>query len=418
MDYQSNPMNKNRSHLLYFTEEHWPTFRPDVVALFGKYLPRHGVTCDLVTERDIVEADKPEVLWGGGGLALLCNVPRNRTGQYWVKFWHNLRVLSTMDAKKYDAIQVRDMTLTALAGLIMARLKGVQFFYWLSYPHSESQIDRARMRGIKGGMRFWFPLVQGMFGKWLLYRVVLPRADHVFVQSCQMQLYIAGQGISISKMTPVAMGVDTETASSKSIQPADDLRLTGKHVIAYLGTLDPIREIEILFQMLVQIRQQIPNTVLVLVGDSEDAMHRGWLKQEAERMGVGDHVLWTGWLPTSQAWSYVRAAEIGLSPIPRGFMLDMGSPTKVVEYMALGLPVVANDNPDQAQVIAESGAGLCVTLGSRTFAEAAIRLLSDDELRHKMGDEGRRYITRTRSYDSLAGTVAAKYHTLQSGRLS
>lgn len=416
MDYQSNPMNNNRSHLLYFTEEQWPTFRPDVVALFGKYLPRHGVTCDLVTARDIAEADKPETQWGAGR-AVLCNVPRNRAGQYWVKFWHNLRALISMDAKQYDAIQVRDLSLTALAGLIVARLKGVQFFYWLSYPHSESQIDRARKRGIRGGMRFWFPLVQGLFGKWLLYRVVLPKADHVFVQTYQMQLDVARQGIPMAKMTPVPMGVDMETASPESVQPADDPRLEGKRVLAYLGSLEPIRQIEILFEMLALIRQQIPNSVLVIVGDIDDAAHRDWLKQEAKRMGVADHVLWTGWLPASQAWSYMRAAEIGLSPVPRGFMLDMGSPTKAVEYMALGLPVVANDNPDQAQAIEESGAGLCVTLGPRTFAEAAIRLLNDDELRHKMGGKGRQYITRTRSYDSLAGAVAAKYHALQSGRL-
>ena len=248
-------MNKGRCfHLLYFTEEQWPTFRPDVGVLFGKYLPRHGITCDLVTAHDIAEADKPETPWGGGN-TVLCKVPRNRAGQYWVKFWHNLRVLITMDAKKYDAIQVRDMSLTALAGLIVARLKGVQFFYWLSFPHSESQIDRARMRGIKGGLRFWFPLVQGIFGKWLLYRVVLPNADHVFVQTRQMQQVLAMQGIPMSQMTPVPMGVDTEAVGRESIQPAIDPRLVGKRVVAYLGTLDPNRQIDVLFHMLALCKQ-------------------------------------------------------------------------------------------------------------------------------------------------------------------
>jgi glycosyltransferase involved in cell wall biosynthesis len=284
-------MHKNRFHLLYLTAEQWPTFRPDVVALFGKYLPRHGITCDLVTERNIAAEDKSEKPWGGGQ-SVLCNVPHNRAGQYLVKFWHNLRVLIAMDARKYDAIQVRDMSVTALAGLVLARLKGIMFFYWLSYPQSEGQIDRARARGIKGGMRFWFPLMQGIFGKWLLYRVVLPRADHVFVQSYQMQLDIARQGIPMSKMTPVPMGVDTEIANPECIQPADDQRLTGKRVVVYLGTLDRIRQIDILFHMLALVKQQIPNILLVLAGDTEDASHRDWLKQEAERIGVAEHVLW------------------------------------------------------------------------------------------------------------------------------
>jgi hypothetical protein len=29
----------------------------------------------------------------------------------------------------------------------VARAKGLPFFYWLSYPQSEGQIDRARQRG-------------------------------------------------------------------------------------------------------------------------------------------------------------------------------------------------------------------------------------------------------------------------------
>ena len=410
-------MHKKCLHLLYLTAEQWPTFRPDVVVLFGKYLPRYGITCDLATERNITTEDNPEPQWGAGQ-AILCNMPHNRAGQHLVKLLHNLRTLITMDAKKYDAIQVRDMSVTALAGLVVARFKGVQFFYWLSYPQSEGQIDRARGRGIKGGMRFWFPLVQGAFGKWLLYRVVLPRADHVFVQSRQMQMDIAREGIPMSKMTPVPMGVDTEISGPESIQPAKDQRLSGKRVLVYLGTMDRVRQIEILFQMLVLIRHQIPNIMLVLVGDSEDSAHRNWLKQEADRMGVEDHVFWTGWLPASQAWSYVRAAEVGLSPIPRGYLLDMGSPTKAIEYMALGLPVVVNDNPDQAQVIAESNAGLCVKLEPRTFAEAVIRLLSDNVLRHKMGNDGRQYVTRTRAYDKLSGNVAEKYQALISWKLS
>jgi glycosyltransferase involved in cell wall biosynthesis len=409
-------MDKNRLHLLYFTAEQWPTYRPDIVALFGKYLPRYGITCDLVTERNITTEDNPELSWGGGQ-AILCNIPHNRSGQYLVKILHNLRTLIIMDAKKYDAIQVRDMTATALAGLIVARFKGVQFFYWLSFPQSEGQIERARTRGIKGGIRFWFPLVQGVFGKWLLYRVVLPRADHVFVQSHQMQMDIAREGIPMSKMTPVLMGVDTETVNPESIQPVDDPRLEGKRVLVYLGTLDPNRQIEILLQMLFHVREAIPNILLVLAGNTMNASHREWLKQEAVRLGVAELVVWTGWLESNMAWRYARAAEIGLSPIPRGYLLDMGSPTKALEYMALKLPVVVNDNPDQAQVIAKSGAGLCVKLESHTFAESVIRLLSDDVLRHKMGDEGRRYVTGKRAYDGLARAVAAKYHELQSARL-
>ncbi len=405
-------MPKKHLHLLYLTAEQWPTFRPDVTALFGKYLPRHGVTCDLVTERDIGSTCKPKTPWGGGN-TLLCDVPRNRAGQYLVKFWHNLCVLITLDAKKYDAIQVRDMSVTAFVGLVVAYFKGIKFYYWLSYPQSEGQIDRAKARGLKGGIRYWFPLLQGSFGKWLLYRIVLPNADHIFVQSCQMQIDIARHGIPMSKMTPVPMGVDTELTKSEDIQPAEDPRLDGKRVVAYLGTMDRVRQIEVLFHMLAIVRQQIPNILLVLVGDTEDATHRDWLKQEAVRAGVIDNLLWAGWLPTSDAWSYVCAAEIGLSPFPRGLLLDSASPTKAVEYMALGLAVVANDNPDQEQIIAESGGGLCVQLDAKEFAVAVLSLLNNQYRCKNMGVSGRAYVNNVRSYKNLATNLAIHYKNIK-----
>jgi glycosyltransferase involved in cell wall biosynthesis len=394
--------------LLYLTAEQWPTFRPDVLALFGSYLPRHGIHSDLATERAHGVAEQP---WGGGR-SLLCRVPGNRAGQYVVKLWHDLREMASMDARDYDAIQVRDMSVTALAGLLCARFKGVRFFYWLSYPQSEGQIARARQRGWRGGMRFWFPLLQGYLGKWLLYRLVLPRADHVFVQSRQMRLDLAAQGVPLARMTPVPMGVDTEVADPDLIAASDDPRLRGKRVVVYLGTMDPQRRIDVLFEMLAHALPAVPDLLLVLAGDTDDAGHRERLRARAAELDVADHILWLGWRPAAEAWSYVRAAELGLSPFPRGYLLDSASPTKAVEYMGLGLPVVVNDNPDQRQVIEESGAGVCVELDGAAFAAAVVGLLQAPATMRAMGERGRAYVAGQRSYARIAADVAAVYRRL------
>lgn len=412
---RANPAvaEKKRMHLLYLTAEPWPTFRVDVVSLFGKYLPRHGITCDLATESGMSTAGPEIPLWGGGN-AFVCKVPRSRSGQYLVKFWHLLITLIAFDKATYVAIQVRDMPVIALFGLITARISGVPFFYWISFPHSEAQIDRAMRRGPGAGMRFLFPLIQGLAGRFLLYRIILPRADHVFVQSVQMQNDLAAAGIPLKKMTPVPMGVDMESAEFENVQPSSDVRLQGKRVLIYLGTLDPLRNIEVLFDALAQIRAEIPDVLLVLAGDTEDIEHRQWLRNEASRLGVSDQVLWTGWLPLLQAWRYVRSAEIGLSPFPRSFLLDSASPTKIVEYMALQLPVVANDNPDQAQILLESGAGMCVPLTSTAFAESVIGLLRDPGRLSEMGRSGRNYVIQYRSYAHLARMLKQRYIELVS----
>ena len=396
--------------ILFLTAEQWPTFRADLVVLFGKYLPRFDITCDLVTELEFTQLSNQLNSWPAGK-AILCKIPENRASQYVVKFLHQCRVLITSDYKQYQAVQVRDMVLVALVAIIMCKIKRRPFFYWLSYPQSEGQIQRAKARGISAGFRYWFPLIQGTFGKWLLYKIILPKADHVFVQTQTMLEMVAKHNVDVNKMTAVPMGIDLEAVQPLPLS-SEEPALQGRRVLIYLGTLDRVRQIEVLFEMLTIIKKQVPTILLVLAGDTEDTKHREWLKQEASRLGVIQHILWTGWLPMQEAWRYVRAAEIGLSPVPRGYLLDMGSPTKAIEYMALGLPVIMNDNPDQAQVAKESGAATCVFLAAEDFAYAVVQLLDNPETKASMQSKGLHYVHKVRGYQQIAIDLSATYHRL------
>jgi glycosyltransferase involved in cell wall biosynthesis len=297
---------------------------------------------------------------------------------------------------------------------LAARFKGLPFYYWMSFPMPEGQIALARERGLSAGlMKFLFPWLRGRVGRFLLYRVVLPGADHVFVQSHRMKEDMVAQGINPEKMTPVPMGVDIVDIDPKQLAPVDDPRLAGRRVLVYLGTQDRPRRIEVLFEMLALLKEKVPNVLLVLVGDTEDTVHRNWLRQQAVAAGVADDVLWTGWLPMKEGWRYITAAEVGLSPFPRGFLLDSASPTKVPEYLALGIPVVCNDNPDQASVIGSSGAGYCVPYTAEGFADAVLAILdADDERRRAMREGGMSFVTQQRDYRMLGESLALQYEGL------
>ena len=398
--------------LLIATAEPCPTFRADVAVLFGKYLPRLGVVGDVLAER--APGILGEVRWGGGE-AMLTSANGSKAGKYFRTFAHCVCGMLRADRARYQAIQVRDMPFVAVVGLLAARLKKLPFLYWMSFPIPESQITLAKERGLSAGLlRFLFPWLRGRIGRCLLYRVVLPCADHVFVQSERMREDVAAKGIPMRKMTPVPMGVDLEVARREGIAPSDDPRLMGRRVLVYLGTLGRNRRIELLFEMLEIVRRKFPDVLLALVGEAEDDPHERWLRQRAEQLGVADAIIWTGWLPIQEGWRYVCAAEVGLSPIPRGPLLDCGSPTKSLEYLALGVPVVGNDNPDQKLMLDEGGGGLCVPLTAANFAHAVCRLLADEPLRRAMACSGQRYVRARRGYALLAQTLANKYVDLLS----
>jgi glycosyltransferase involved in cell wall biosynthesis len=394
--------------LLYLVPENWPTHRADVAALFGKYLPRHGIHSDLIAGS--VAGDKGAVEWGGGD-AILCDISGGQAKKHIKLLLHGIYQLLLANHKRYSAIQVRDMPVLGAIGVLLARLKGMPFFYWMSYPMSEGQIAYARERGLSQGlMKFLFPWVRGRVGRFLLYRLILPSAHHVFVQSDRMKQDMVSLGASAERTTPVPMGVDLEVMRVEEIPPIDDPRLSERRVLVYLGTLDPARRIEVLFDMLSLVRQDIPDALLVLVGDTSDDHHRRWLKGQAEVAGVAEHIVWTGWLPMFEGWRYVRGADVALSPIPRGFLLDRSSPTKVPEYLALRVPVVCNDNPDQAAMVTRSNCGICVTYTAREFADAVLNLLAlDEEARNRIAIAGCSYVTSERAYKRIARQVAEVY---------
>lgn len=104
--------------------------------------------------------------------------------------------------------------------------------------------------------------------------------------------------------------------------------------------------------------------------------------------------------------------DMGLFPIPCGPLLDVGSPTKALEYMALGLLVAGDDKPDKAAALRESGVGLCLELGTAAFADGVIGLLEDEALRKNMMGRGPDFINRKRNYQIIAGELQTIYKQL------
>ncbi|QJD28691.1 glycosyltransferase [Methylococcus geothermalis] len=396
--------------LLYLTREPFPTFRVDVATLFGHYLPRFGVYSDIVA---VHEGDGNECAWEAG--RVFTRTARGRWGRIGARLMLALDLFRLARAD-YAAVQVRDRIFGALIGLCAARLRGKPFYYWMSFPFPDYWLERGSPdpSGLVGTGRCLLFRLRGRLSSWLLYRCVLPAADHIFVQSEAMRTLLESYGLPAVRMTPVPMGA-TIPERLEDIPPADDPRLAGRRVIVYLGALERARRSEVMIEAMAAVREEFPTALLVCVGDAEDPRERLWFDGLVSELGLQDHVLFTGWLPAEEARRYLRNAEIGLSPCARTPSLEVASPTKVIEYMAWGIPVVANDLPDQAYLIGETGGGLCVPLTPDGFAAGMLRLLRDPAAARRMGEAGRRAIPGLRSYEVIARNLAEKYRQLAGG---
>ena len=194
----------------------------------------------------------------------------------------------------------------------------------------------------------------------------------------------------------------------RSIDPAS----AQPDVIAYLGSLDRVRRLDVLIDALSLVRQQRPLARLWLIGAAPRDEDLQWLRRHARAQGLADAVDITGALPMAQAWQRVQQASVGVSAIPPGPLHDVSSPTKIVEYLALGLPVVASDIPDQRALLAACGGGLCVRFDAQAFADALLALLHDLPAARKAAAHARSAVLQQRSYQVLGDGVARVLRTL------
>lgn len=401
-----------RAKIYYSIEDNFPAYRVDITELFGIELARMGMGVEWYMRRAEAGACAAENLgeqtvhlpFFVAGKGILRKAV-NRLSFWWCDVWHLLRC----QGRSIDLIQVRDKYVAALAGLLVARTKGVPFVYWCSYPFPEHYLELARN---STGLRRLYCGLHGRMGKLILYRFVMPRSDHVFVQSKQMKRDIAAFGVSEKKMTCVPMGVPAKIfgvrqAESRSVD-------VGK--IVYIGTLAAVRRMHVLIEAFAEVHARFPDARLVVVGDGDHPQERTSLEELTQRLALENAVQFTGFLPIEQAWEIAALAQCCVSPFYPTPVLNSASPTKLVEYMALGRPVVCNDHPEQSEIIKESGAGLCVPWGAKEFAKAMAWMLEHPEEAGAMGAKGPAWVAEHRTYPKIAAHVWGVYEDLLHGR--
>ncbi len=397
--------------ILYIVEDRFPPFRVDVVELFANQIPKLGHQVDWLMQRGKDTSDLASPTnWLGSTVYLS---PRSNREGLVGRILNNLlsmlgdfMILPLAMRGRYDVIQVRDKFFTCLIAWLAARLTGARFIYWMSYPFAESKLYDAENRLVPYHQLVW---LKGKLIGILLYKFILPVADHVFVQSERMKDDVAKKGISRDKMTSVPMGIQADQVVSKTsaVAPNPDAP-----VLLYLGTLIRLRQLHILVHVLQRVRLRYPEATLLYVGDGEVPSDRQMIEDEASRLGLSQAVTVTGFMPMEEAWRLVKQADICFSPFYPIPVLLSTSPTKLIEYMAMAKCIVANEHPEQCQVMEESGIGRCVPWSEVAFAEAVCTLLNDPEYARNLAARGPEWVRAHRTYDVIAKIVDAKYQEI------
>ncbi|MBQ0885953.1 glycosyltransferase family 4 protein [Streptomyces sp. RM72] len=190
--------------------------------------------------------------------------------------------------------------------------------------------------------------------------------------------------------------------------PAEpDLKRGKPHLLCYLGVMGPQDGVDYALRALAKLRDEVGRTdwhaVFVGSGDAFDAM-----VELSRSLGLGEQVQFTGRIPDADLVRYLSTADVCLSPDPRNPLNDVSTMNKVLEYMAMGRPMVSFDLRE-ARVSAGEAALYAPANDEAAFARLVARLLDDPDERARMGKIGQERVNGELSWRNSQTALLAAY---------
>ena len=231
-------------------------------------------------------------------------------------------------------------------------------------------------------------------GRVLKWITSVPLAAHVAVGAASAQDLRTFFGVSARRIRVIYNGVPDVDVVPHAFRR--------RPVIGCAARLEDQKALDILVAALAE----IPDTLLVLVGDGE---RRADLERTAAEYGVTDRVDFLGW--QDDARPFIAGFDVFVLP-----SRDESFPLSIVEAMLAGTPVVATDVGSVAEAVVDGRTGLLVRSGDRhALGEAVRKLLADDEFRERLASEGQRHARRhftatamAHAYDRVWSEVIAR----------
>ncbi|MCK4732866.1 MAG: glycosyltransferase family 4 protein [Methanophagales archaeon] len=173
-----------------------------------------------------------------------------------------------------------------------------------------------------------------------------------------------------------------------------ELDIGDNKVILYTGTFEYYQGIDLLLKGIPQVITKINDVRYVLVGGEPEQINEA--KDLANSLNINNYVLFTGKRPVTEMPAFMAIADVLVSPRTIG----TNTPLKIYSYLKSGKPIVATNLLTHTQVLDET-VSILTAPDPDAFAEGIVRLLTDDELRKKMGQKGMELANTKYTYDAF-----------------
>jgi glycosyltransferase involved in cell wall biosynthesis len=305
----------------------------------------------------------------GGGLRCV-NVPRS-CGRRRLRAWRVARRIMRALAKDHDVVLVHDPELVLVAAGL-----GLKNLIW------DVHEDPAAALQVKA----WMPTVlrRPVAAAWRRAEWMAERQHHLLLAEH------AYQG-RFRRQHPV---VANSVSVPKVVAPPADER------VSYLGSVTMSRGCDTMIKVGRELCRRTNGGVkLEVIGDAPDPEARRALQGAAE---TGD-LDWLGFVRSEEALARVSGSLAGLCLLRNLPNYRVSLSTKIVEYCALGVPVITTPLPLASDLVKTHNVGFEVPWNDASaVVDAILKLRAEPELRHRLGANGHQVALHEHDWNRLS----------------
>lgn len=203
-------------------------------------------------------------------------------------------------------------------------------------------------------------------------------ADRIITVSDTLKEILISRNVPADKIT-IIMNVPDETIFKLS----ENYKLDSKtsFIFSYHGLLSDIYDLKVVFKSLLLLKEKIKNIRFMVIGKGpQEANYKSLVHQ----LGLEEIVSFIGYLPQEKVVPIINNVDIGVVPLKKGEFTQLAFPTKIGEYVILGIPVITAERQTVKRYFPDNSLGFYAPDNESSLADKIYELYQHPERRNNL----------------------------------
>jgi len=236
---------------------------------------------------------------------------------------------------------------------------------------------------------------------------VIKNSTIILTTTNDLGKYIVQMGGDKHIVEEFPLGVNTEQFKPypKDQELLNQLKISSEEkIIVFMGTLYKFSGIDNIIKNFEKLERQFKIKFLI-IGGGPSFNH---LKSLTKKRNLESKIIFTNFIPQKEISRYLSLADLCLNPFEINFITENIVPTKILEYLACGKPVLSTPLRGTKNILPNEDYGIVYST-NEYFVDSIIDFLKQSEKLEKLGQLGLEYILKNHDWNNLSERLLKKF---------